>query len=199
MTDYNRNQIGSLANIENAVNELNFMLEHGDKSDFLFCLHNIAIAQGVGELAKKTGLSREGLYKILHPIGNPRLSVLNAILEAMDLQLCVAPRSKYSSRRRSLQVTRHNSLTYAYPALAAQWHPTLNKEITPNDILPTSRKIIWWKCINSGHEWNETPSSLITKFKAEFLRSGNYTESTFTNQLKQCCPLCKKKAEQNHE
>ncbi|MCP5107355.1 MAG: zinc-ribbon domain-containing protein [bacterium] len=38
------------------------------------------------------------------------------------------------------------------PAVAKEWHPTKNGDLTPNNILPFSTKIVWWVCEN-GHEW----------------------------------------------
>lgn len=47
------------------------------------------------------------------------------------------------------------SLLFLYPALAAQWHPTKNGELTPNMISAGSGKKVWW--IDShGHEWSST-------------------------------------------
>ena len=52
-----------------------------------------------------------------------------------------------------------NSLANVKPILAAEWHPTKNGEITPNDVTFGSNKKIWWKCPNGpDHEW-ETPIS----------------------------------------
>ena len=38
------------------------------------------------------------------------------------------------------------------PLLAAQWHPTKNKSLTPMDVTASSNKKVWWQC-DSGHEW----------------------------------------------
>ena len=38
------------------------------------------------------------------------------------------------------------------PALAAQWHPTRNGDLTPAKVFPTSDLKVWWQCEN-GHEW----------------------------------------------
>lgn len=42
---------------------------------------------GITQLAKKTGLARGNLYRILSEEGNPTLSTLLEILDALDLQL----------------------------------------------------------------------------------------------------------------
>lgn len=51
-----------------------------------------------------------------------------------------------------------NDLETVNPELAAQWHPTKNGELTPDDVAPMSDKKVWWlgKC---GHEWQAEISS----------------------------------------
>lgn len=46
-----------------------------------------------------------------------------------------------------------NSLAAVYPSVAAEWHPSRNGELTPNDVVPGSAKRVWWRC-EHGHEWN---------------------------------------------
>ena len=45
-----------------------------------------------------------------------------------------------------------NCLQTINPELAKQWHPTKNKDLTPNNVTPSSGKKVWWKC-EKGHEW----------------------------------------------
>ena len=54
----------------------------------------VARARGMAEIAKKTGLSREGLYKTLSEKGNPELATVLKILEAVGLQLVATPATK---------------------------------------------------------------------------------------------------------
>jgi probable addiction module antidote protein len=59
------------------------------------------------ELARRTGLSRETLYRTLSAKGNPRLDTLAAILSAFGLRLAVAPVAtppRASSRRQHATV-----------------------------------------------------------------------------------------------
>ncbi len=46
----------------------------------------------------------------------------------------------------------YNDLATLYPHVASQWHPTLNRPLTPDHILPGSRRKVWWQCKN-GHIW----------------------------------------------
>ncbi len=40
------------------------------------------------------------------------------------------------------------------PDLAAQWHPTLNGDLTPDQVVAGTGKKLWWKCSNGpDHEW----------------------------------------------
>lgn len=59
---------------------------------FLIALRNVARAHGVSAIAERTDLGRESLYKALSAGGNPKLSTLKAVLEAMGLQLTIQPR-----------------------------------------------------------------------------------------------------------
>jgi len=46
------------------------------------------------------------------------------------------------------------SLRQACPDVAAQWHPTKNGTLTPDDVSKYSRLLVWWQCPN-GHEWQQ--------------------------------------------
>ena len=61
----------------------------------------VARARGMAEIAKKTGLSREGLYKTLSVKGNPELATVLKILEAVGLQLVAQPAEKARRKPRS--------------------------------------------------------------------------------------------------
>jgi uncharacterized protein YndB with AHSA1/START domain len=51
-------------------------------------------------------------------------------------------------------VVRSNCLATLNPALAKEWHPTKNGELTPCDVTPGSHKKVWWKCPKGDdHEW----------------------------------------------
>lgn len=46
----------------------------------------------------------------------------------------------------------YNELNRTHPELAAEWHPTLNGDLTPFDVTSNSIKRVWWQC-DRGHEW----------------------------------------------
>ncbi|MDN5863974.1 MAG: putative addiction module antidote protein [Gammaproteobacteria bacterium] len=68
------------------------LLADGDPRVITIGLRHVADAVGgMSELARRTGLARESLYRTLAADGNPRLSTLTAILKALHLRLAVAP------------------------------------------------------------------------------------------------------------
>ena len=50
------------------------------------------------------------------------------------------------------------SLSQYSPELALEWHPTKNKEATPETISYGSAVKVWWMC-PAGHEWESTPNN----------------------------------------
>ena len=52
-------------------------------------------------------------------------------------------------------------LSKTHPELAAQWHPTRNEGLTPEDVRANSYKKVWWHCAK-GHEW-DTPVNKRTR------------------------------------
>ena len=49
----------------------------------------------------------------------------------------------------------YNDLATRFPDIAAQWHPTRNGDLTPDQVLAGSNKKAWWRC-GQGHEWEVT-------------------------------------------
>jgi probable addiction module antidote protein len=54
-------------------------------------LGDLARAKGMTEVARKTGLGRESLYKALSPVGNPELAIVLRVVEALGLWLRAEP------------------------------------------------------------------------------------------------------------
>lgn len=61
--------------------------DSGDGSVVRAALNDIARAQGMTQLAKATGISREGLYKALGPTGNPEFSTILKVIKALKIKL----------------------------------------------------------------------------------------------------------------
>lgn len=63
----------------------------GDGSLVRAALNDVARARGMSQLAKDTGISREGLYKALSASGNPEFSTVLKVVKALGLKLHAAP------------------------------------------------------------------------------------------------------------
>eukprot|EP00128_Syssomonas_multiformis_P003580 Colp12_sorted_trinity150504_noHs@36202 len=50
------------------------------------------------------------------------------------------------------RATSTNNLLSKYPAVAAEWHPTKNGELQPENVSNASKTKVWWQC-KDGHEW----------------------------------------------
>lgn len=74
---------------EEAAAYLDAALEDGDPQVFLLALRDVAEARGIGRLAEETNLNRESMYRMLSERGNPRLTSLDAVLDALGLRLGV--------------------------------------------------------------------------------------------------------------
>jgi probable addiction module antidote protein len=67
------------------------MDEAGDDPAFIVqAIGTVARAKGMSALAKKTGLTREGLYKALSKDGNPSFGTVFSVIHAMGLRLEIA-------------------------------------------------------------------------------------------------------------
>ncbi len=78
---------------EYAAEYLNAVLEENDSQAFLLALRHVADANGgVSKLAADAELSRESLYRTLSENGNPKLTSLTAVLEALGMQLAILPK-----------------------------------------------------------------------------------------------------------
>lgn len=54
-----------------------------------------------------------------------------------------------------------DSLAFLYPDVCKEWHPSLNKNLKPENVLPGTSLQVWWKC-SKGHEWK---GSIVNRTK----------------------------------
>ena len=90
--NYQQHLLQSLKDPDLAVEYLNTALEEEDEADptlFLRALKNVAEAWGFSHLADLTGLDHAGIYRMLSAQGNPRLTSLYTLLDAMGLRIKV--------------------------------------------------------------------------------------------------------------
>ncbi len=89
--NYQDELIKSLSDPKEAESYLNAALEDDDPRIFLLALKNVLEAKktNLKSIAEKSELSRENLYRILSPKGNPKLNSLKSLLGSVGLQLQV--------------------------------------------------------------------------------------------------------------
>jgi probable addiction module antidote protein len=107
--DYLRSEADMAAYLEAVLEE-----DPNDARLFTAAIGDIARAKGMVELAKETGLTREGLYKALSKGGNPSLGTVLKVLSALGIKLTPQaahagprhPRARPASksRKRELEV-----------------------------------------------------------------------------------------------
>ena len=91
--DYQEELIRSLQDPEEAMAYLNAALMDDDERVFLLALKNVLEAQegDITSLARITKLNRENLYRMLSKKGNPKLTSIRSVLNALGLELAVQP------------------------------------------------------------------------------------------------------------
>lgn len=70
---------------------INDALASGHAGYIANALGVVARARGMADVAERTGLKRQTLYKALSEGGNPTLETMAKVLAAMDLKLSVQP------------------------------------------------------------------------------------------------------------
>ncbi len=63
----------------------------GDGSLLRAALGDVARAKGMSQLARDTGLAREGLYRALSAEGNPEFSTVFKVIRSLGFRLHVQP------------------------------------------------------------------------------------------------------------
>jgi probable addiction module antidote protein len=76
-----------LATEEDMAAYLDAALDDGDPALIAAAVGDIARAQGMSQIARKTGLGRESLYKALSPDGNPEFSTVLKVVRTLGLRL----------------------------------------------------------------------------------------------------------------
>ena len=78
-------------------------LEDGDSALITLALGSIARARGMAQLARDTGISREGLYKALSAEGNPEFATVMKVVKALNLTLTVVPTPPPVTKKRRVR------------------------------------------------------------------------------------------------
>lgn len=100
--DYKEFLHGRLKDPAEAAEYLNAALEDEDTGVFLLALRDIAEVRGIGKVAAEAQLDRVNLYRILSDQGNPRLSSMLALLQAIGVKLQVKPLKARTKQAKSV-------------------------------------------------------------------------------------------------
>jgi probable addiction module antidote protein len=68
---------------------LTAVLEDGDPALFVAAIGDIAKAKGMTEIAKKSGVTRESLYRALKVEARPRFETVARVIQALGMKLSV--------------------------------------------------------------------------------------------------------------
>jgi probable addiction module antidote protein len=68
---------------------LTAVLEDGDPALFVAAIGDIARAKGMGEIARKSGVTREALYRALKIEARPRFETVAKVVHALGMKLAV--------------------------------------------------------------------------------------------------------------
>lgn len=82
--------VDSLDTPERIALYLEAVLDDGDPALVAAAIGDIARAQGMNEVARKTGLSREILHRTLSDEGSAQLAALISVLQALGVKLTVS-------------------------------------------------------------------------------------------------------------
>ncbi len=95
--DYLEGLKEDLADPEEVVAYLNAAIEDGSQEVFLMALRDVTEAWGMAKLAREAKLNRENMYRMLSKQGNPQLSSLVGLLDALGLRLAIDIKAKASA------------------------------------------------------------------------------------------------------
>jgi probable addiction module antidote protein len=91
LKDYRTDLLERLKNPDYAAEYLAQVLAEKDRHAFLIALRDVVEATGsMSAMAKRVGLKRPSLYKVLSKSGNPRFDTLQAVLESLGLRMTIA-------------------------------------------------------------------------------------------------------------
>ncbi len=70
---------------------LTIVMEENDPAALANALGTIARARGMTDIAAKSGLARESIYKALRPNAQPRFETINRVCHALGVRLVAQP------------------------------------------------------------------------------------------------------------
>jgi probable addiction module antidote protein len=70
---------------------LNEALEHGNDTEIITAIGNVAKAIGMTKIAEQTGMSRPSLYKALSEGAKPQFSTIMKVLRVLGNNISISP------------------------------------------------------------------------------------------------------------
>ncbi|NTI13286.1 putative addiction module antidote protein [Agrobacterium rhizogenes] len=68
--------------------------ESGDPKELAMALGVVAKAQGISDLSRRTGLTRQAIYKALSGEGNPELGTIAKVADVLGFRLSLVAKSE---------------------------------------------------------------------------------------------------------
>lgn len=96
LTNYEKNLLEALKDHDEALAYLNAALQDEDTRIFLIALKNVLAAQDIdiSAFAQETNITRQNIYRILSSKGNPTISSLTSLLDALGLQIQLSEKAR---------------------------------------------------------------------------------------------------------
>ena len=91
-TKFKSFDVSEYLNSEERIAEyLSQVFADGDTDEMLQAIGDVAKARGMAEIAKKSGLGRESLYKAFGDHASPRFDTVNRVMKALNLRITAVP------------------------------------------------------------------------------------------------------------
>ncbi len=85
---------------EDVASYLEVAAEAGDAEHFARALGNVARARNLSDLARNTGISRQGLQKALSDRGNPSLATTMSVLNSLGLRMAIVTQNVPTAKKK---------------------------------------------------------------------------------------------------
>lgn len=103
--------------------------------------------------------SNEKVWWICTKCGNSYKTTINK-KNRFDTRLCpTCARIRSGKSFTQFKVKQVGSLRETNPELLSEFHPTKNRDITPDNITAGRFKKVWWLCSKCGFEWQQSPNN----------------------------------------
>jgi probable addiction module antidote protein len=88
---YEQATLQALTDTTEAAAYIEAVLELDDPAALLVALRQVAEAHGMAEVARRANMGEKNLFKSLNENGNPTITTVHKVLQAVGLRLSVTP------------------------------------------------------------------------------------------------------------